>query len=325
MPPKPPPRPEGAKAGVPTTAKMPAKRPIGPKAPRRPVNPTPNASSAAAGPSKPRASLGGVKPKVPGTGPKRGEVKPDLAALERAEEERIRAAEAEWNELIRGGVGNFMDGEGKRIGDKLAAKSVKTVQVSGPADVRCGWRTNPQDKWELLPAFLKVKGLVKQHLDSYNYFVEHDIKEILKANAEVVSDVDNKYYIRYTNIYVCRPTRREGLANSPLTPQECRLTDSSYSGEIKIDIEYYNDGTTKHKKGVSIGYLPIMLRSNLCVLANKNEKQMARLGECPLDPGGYFVVKGTEKVILVQEQLSKNRVIVYTDPKKDSTAAEVTS
>lgn len=37
---------------------------------------------------------------------------------------------------------------------------------------------------------------------------------------------------------------------------------------------------------------------------------MGRLQECPLDPGGYFIVNGTEKVILVQEQLSKNRVIV---------------
>lgn len=36
------------------------------------------------------------------------------------------------------------------------------------------------------------------------------------------------------------------------------------------------------------------------------------MGECPLDPGGYFVVKGTEKVILIQEQLSKNRIIIDT-------------
>lgn len=49
------------------------------------------------------------------------------------------------------------------------------------------------------------------------------------------------------------------------------------------------------------------------------------LNECPLDPGGYFIVNGTEKVILVQEQLSKNRIIVETDPKKDIVQASVTS
>ncbi|CAO3588090.1 unnamed protein product [Absidia cylindrospora] len=46
--------------------------------------------------------------------------------------------------------------------------------------------------------------------------------------------------------------------------------------------------------------------------------------ECPLDPGGYFIVKGTEKVILVQEQLSKNRIIVDTD-KKGNIIANVQS
>lgn len=68
-----------------------------------------------------------------------------------------------------------------------------------------------------------------------------------------------------------------------------------------------------------------MLRSDLCHLKGKNEAELARMGECPMDPGGYFVVRGTEKVILVQEQLSKNRIIVMTDPKKDSVTAEVTS
>ena len=60
------------------------------------------------------------------------------------------------------------------------------------------------------------------------------------------------------------------------------------------------------------------------MLSNKSEKEMCTLNECPLDPGGYFIVNGTEKVILVQEQLSKNRVIVETDPKKDIVQASVT-
>ena len=48
------------------------------------------------------------------------------------------------------------------------------------------------------------------------------------------------------------------------------------------------------------------------MLTGKNEAELAEVGECPLDPGGYFIIKGTEKVILIQEQLSKNRIIIDT-------------
>jgi len=54
-----------------------------------------------------------------------------------------------------------------------------------------------QDKWNLLPAFLKVKGLVKQHIDSFNYFVETEIKDIIKANKFVRSDVDKHFWLEY--------------------------------------------------------------------------------------------------------------------------------
>lgn len=69
--------------------------------------------------------------------------------------------------------------------------------------------------------------------------------------------------------------------------------------------------------------MPIMLRSANCVLTNKSEYELAKMNECPLDPGGYFVVKGQEKVILIQEQLSKNRIIV--DETKNGISCQVTS
>lgn len=70
--------------------------------------------------------------------------------------------------------------------------------------------------------------------------------------------------------------------------------------------------------------MPVMLRSSKCVLSNKSAAEMCHMHECPLDPGGYFIVNGTEKVILVQEQLSKNRVIVETDAKNEIVQASVT-
>lgn len=53
-----------------------------------------------------------------------------------------------------------------------------------------------EDKWTLLPAFLKVKGLVKQHIDSFNFFVDVELKQIVKANERVVSDVDPQFFLR---------------------------------------------------------------------------------------------------------------------------------
>lgn len=61
--------------------------------------------------------------------------------------------------------------------------------------------------------------------------------------------------------------------------------------------------------------MPIMLRSSNCRLRGKSQFELYALNECPLDPGGYFIINGTEKVILMQEQLSKNRMIVEKDSK----------
>lgn len=49
--------------------------------------------------------------------------------------------------------------------------------------------------------------------------------------------------------------------------------------------------------------MPIMLKSNKCVLYGKDEDELAKVGECPLDPGGYFVVKGNEKVTYIISSL----------------------
>ncbi|KAF2878319.1 hypothetical protein BDV95DRAFT_600982 [Massariosphaeria phaeospora] len=171
-----------------------------------------------------------------------------------------------------------------------------------------------EDKWNLLPAFLKVKGLVKQHVDSYNHFVDVELKEIIKANRHVRSDIDPNFLLTYRDIRVEMPNRQEeddlGHHRSNITPNECRLRDMTYAAPILVDISYTLGGRIQHRNNVRIGRLPIMLKSNKCNLAGKNDREMAALDECPLDPGGYFITRGQEKVILVQEQLNKNRVIV---------------
>ena len=189
-----------------------------------------------------------------------------------------------------------------------------------------------EDKYELLPAFLKVRGLVRQHIDSFNYLVNEEIKKIIhaKANERVTCDSDPNFYLKYTNIHVGRPSVEEDYVVEEITPQQCRLRDMTYAAPITVDVEYTRgkEIVTRQAKngvgGVVIGRIPLMLRSSRCVLTGKNEDELARLGECPLDPGGYFIVKGVEKVILIQEQLSKNRIIIEVDAKGEI-GASVTS
>eukprot|EP00111_Clytia_hemisphaerica_P015648 TCONS_00046187-protein len=183
-----------------------------------------------------------------------------------------------------------------------------------------------EDKWKLVPAFLKVKGLVKQHIDSFNYFVNSEIKEIVKANGKVQTDADPVWYLKYLDVHVGTPDVEESFnVSRPVAPHECRLRDLSYSAPITVDIEYTRGNQRVVRNNLSIGRMPIMLRSSNCVLNGKTEAEQAKLNECPLDPGGYFIVRGSEKVILIQEQLSKNRMIVEPDSKKHLVSCSVTS
>ncbi|RMZ79761.1 hypothetical protein DV738_g3204, partial [Chaetothyriales sp. CBS 135597] len=191
-----------------------------------------------------------------------------------------------------------------------------------------------RDKWNLLPAFLKVKGLVKQHIDSFNHFVDVELKKIVDSDRMITSDIDPAFYVKYLDIYVGKPSRyeeeyygdtRSGRSGTTVTPNECRLRDMTYAAPIMVDVQYPKGHQVFVRRGMTIGRLPIMLRSSRCVLAGLNEAEMCVVDECPLDPGGYFIVNGSEKVILVQEQLSKNRIIVEADSKKELITASVTS
>ncbi|KAL1470187.1 hypothetical protein MTO96_040594 [Rhipicephalus appendiculatus] len=191
---------------------------------------------------------------------------------------------------------------------------------SGEQDLSRDKLTEPisdiSEKWKLLPAFLKMNGLVRHHIDSFNHFISVELKNIMRANERVTSDADPNFYLKYLDIRVGEPNIEEDFTvGRRTTPHECRLRDMTYSAPIVVDIEYTRGQERVHRTDFPIGRMPIMLRSANCVLANKTHFEMSKLNECPYDPGGYFVVNGVERVILMQEQLSKNRMIVEEDRK----------
>ena len=75
------------------------------------------------------------------------------------------------------------------------------VQVQGTgneckSDKLTEQKTAVNEKWLLVPSFLRVRGLVKQHIDSFDYFVNVEIKKIVKANELIRSDASSSFYLK---------------------------------------------------------------------------------------------------------------------------------
>ena len=85
----------------------------------------------------------------------------------------------------------------------------------------------------------------------------------------------------------------------------------SYSAPLYVDIKktVVKEGEepveTLHQK-TYIGKIPIMLRSTYCLLSGLTDRDLTELNECPLDPGGYFIINGSEKVLIAQEKMAIN-------------------
>jgi len=157
-----------------------------------------------------------------------------------------------------------------------------------------------------VPAFLRIRGLVKQHIDSFNYFINSEIKQIVRANALITADADScrddlssQFYFKFTDIRVGMPLVKEDCVTHQITPQECRVRDMTYAAPIHVDVEYTKGNHINVASDVLIGQMPMMLGASNCWLANMKHEELARIKECPYDPRGYFVVKGVEKVILI--------------------------
>ncbi|KAG7280887.1 hypothetical protein CRUP_035197 [Coryphaenoides rupestris] len=111
-----------------------------------------------------------------------------------------------------------------------------------------------------------------------------------------------RYLLKFEQIYLSKPTHweRDG-APSPMMPNEARLRNLTYSAPLYVDItktiikEGEDQLLTQHQK-TFIGKIPIMLRSTYCLLSGLTDRDLCELNECPLDPGGYFIINGSEKI-----------------------------
>ena len=198
--------------------------------------------------------------------------------------------------------------------------------------------------WVLIESYFKhkhLKQLVKHQLESYNYFVNNQIQQTIEMFNPLIISSDHDYIkehnlhrleieISFENFSIYRPQIYENNGSTKIMfPQEARLRNFSYSSAMTIDLnikytvrngENYKNTLNYQKKikNVHIGKLPIMLKSDLCVLNQYKHLDHNETGECYMDPGGYFIINGSEKTCISQERAAENQIYCFNIEKNNN-------
>ena len=213
---------------------------------------------------------------------------------------------------------------------------------------------NSEYRWDLIKSYFHghhLERLVKHQLESYNHFVNSQMEKTIEMfnPLEVKSEHDfdpksGKYslvvQIHFTNFHIYRPQIHENNgAIKIMFPQEARLRNFTYSSVITLDVNIKYivrtgenlENSEVHFKSlpkIHFGKLPIMIKSDICVLKQYTYIDAPQIGECKFDAGGYFIINGSEKTVLGQERAAENKVYCFNISKgntKYSWNAEINS
>jgi len=191
---------------------------------------------------------------------------------------------------------------------------------------------NNSTTWDIINSYFSQnfgQQLISHQIDSYDNFIEKNIPEIIAEHNPITV---NKIFTesRYSKIQYQISFEKPNISN-PITidscgrvkklyPDEARIRHLTYSMPLSVCMNQtviYFDGDNKivkrsntYANRIVIGHIPIMLRSKHC-LVTRNIHNYKQIGECCYDLGGYFIINGSEKVIVSQERMCDNKLYIF--------------
>ena len=167
-------------------------------------------------------------------------------------------------------------------------------------------------RWPVIQDILKREGIARQHLNSFDEFLERGLQSIINEVGQIeIENAEYPYKIQLGKVKLQQPRMMELDGSiTHITPAEARLRNVSYSAPVMMEASVVEDGKILESRFVHIGDVPVMAKSNACILHNFSTQKLIEHGEDPNDPGGYFIINGSERVIVGLEDLSYNKIIV---------------
>ena len=167
----------------------------------------------------------------------------------------------------------------------------------------------------LLKSYFSEVSPLESNIVSFNNFIDFKLQKIIDNHIDIEptiipSNVE-EFKIKFDKISVGKPeiTEADG-SKRDLYPMESRLRNLSYAAPIYLEVSVHVNGIQRESFKTQIGNLPIMVKSKYCHLAKLARDDLIKKGEDPDEPGGYFVINGTEKVLIHIEDLAPNKFMV---------------
>jgi len=164
----------------------------------------------------------------------------------------------------------------------------------------------------LLDAFTREKGLVKFQADSYNDFISRRIPKVLGEIGVVKPEVPElgEFKIKLGEFKIGEPSVKEADGSvRGILPLEARARNLTYSAPMFIEMTPILNNIESDTIVVNFGDMPVMVKSRICPLATMSRQELIDNGEDPDDPGGYFIINGTERILVLVEEIASNRII----------------
>ena len=167
-------------------------------------------------------------------------------------------------------------------------------------------------RWSIIQDILSREGIAKQHLNSFDEFLKKGLQEIINEIDHIdIENAEYPYKIQLGRIQFKQPRMLELDGSvTHITPAEARLRNVSYVAPLMMEANVIEDGKTLETRFIHIGDIPVMVKSESCILRNFSVQKLIDHAEDPEDPGGYFIINGSERVIVGLEDLSYNKIIV---------------
>ncbi len=174
-----------------------------------------------------------------------------------------------------------------------------------------------QNKHIIIKKYLEDHSLVESNIISFNNFIEHRMQEIVDEISETINNEEFEIILGKINVGKPKIIEVDG-SSSLITPSEARLRDLTYSAPVTLELTVKKDGQVDSEI-VEIGKIPIMVKSNVCNTNQMSKEELIQNHIDPLDPGGYFIIKGNERVMVMAEDLAENQPFIENDKKGNRT------